>query len=206
MQGEYVDEMRGEPSLVLWDVAIDGDARRKGLGRHLLVLLELIARQTRMRFLSLPVMNGDDATRDWCVCVRNWRSHLFEARRTESSIETTAAHTQGAARREGLRRRHRAGGACRLRRPGGGLPGMYVMRVRWTNGTKEPCTYRHQFTIPHCIFTHQVYSKELVAPAAAAAAAASAPAATAAAAPTPAPPAAKAEAEAKEAKKDDKAN
>lgn len=59
--------MAGEPSLVLWDVAIDTDARRKGLGRHLLVLLELIARQTRMRFLSLPVINGDDETRDWVL-------------------------------------------------------------------------------------------------------------------------------------------
>lgn len=66
VQGEFVDEMRGESSLVVWDVAIDHAARRKGLGRHLLVLLELIARRTRMRFLSLPVMNGDDATRDWC--------------------------------------------------------------------------------------------------------------------------------------------
>lgn len=73
MQGEWVDEMIGEPSLVLWDVALDTDARRKGLGRHLLVLLELIARQTRMRFLSLPVINGDDETRDWYVaCVRAW--------------------------------------------------------------------------------------------------------------------------------------
>lgn len=66
MQGEFVDEMKGEPSLIVWDVAIDNDARRKGLGRHLLVLLELVARQTRMRFVSLPVMAGDDATRDWC--------------------------------------------------------------------------------------------------------------------------------------------
>lgn len=62
-----MDEMLGESSLVVWDVIIDHASRRKGLGRHLLVLLELIARRTRMRFLSLPVMNGDDATRDWCV-------------------------------------------------------------------------------------------------------------------------------------------
>lgn len=60
-----MDAMAGEPSLVLWDLVIDSASRRKGLGRHLLVLLELIARRTRMRFLSLPVMNGDDAARDW---------------------------------------------------------------------------------------------------------------------------------------------
>lgn len=67
VQGEFVDAMAGEPSLMLWNIIIDSASRRKGLGKHLLVLLELIARRNRMRFLSLPVVNGDDATRDWYV-------------------------------------------------------------------------------------------------------------------------------------------
>ena len=69
MQGEFVDAMEGEPTLVLWDLAIadDGDSRRKGLGRHLLLILELVARKTRMRYLSVPIMNCDDAARAWCV-------------------------------------------------------------------------------------------------------------------------------------------
>lgn len=38
-----------------WDVFVDASSRRKGLGRHLMMLLELIARREGMHVLALPV-------------------------------------------------------------------------------------------------------------------------------------------------------
>jgi ribosomal protein S18 acetylase RimI-like enzyme len=43
--GEIVDEMLGETSLHVWDMHIEDDFQRKGLGKHLLTLMELIARR-----------------------------------------------------------------------------------------------------------------------------------------------------------------
>lgn len=65
VQGEFTDCMAGEPCLLVWDLSIDPSYQRKGLGRHLLTLLELIARKTGVRCVSLPVMLGDDVAADW---------------------------------------------------------------------------------------------------------------------------------------------
>ena len=80
VQGDFTDKMAGAPSLILWvrrqspssssfllspthppthffpqDIALDVDARRKGLGKHCLMLLELIARKQAMHALCVPV-------------------------------------------------------------------------------------------------------------------------------------------------------
>lgn len=44
IQGEVMDIMVGEASLYVWDIQLEESVQRKGLGKHLLVLLELIAR------------------------------------------------------------------------------------------------------------------------------------------------------------------
>lgn len=49
VQGEYMDTMAGEPSLILWDLHIEEEYQRKGLGRHIVTLLELVARREGMR-------------------------------------------------------------------------------------------------------------------------------------------------------------
>lgn len=65
VQGEVVDKMAGEPSLYIYDIHVDEDSQRKGLGKHLLVLLELIARREKMKFVSIPVQLGDSDTTTW---------------------------------------------------------------------------------------------------------------------------------------------
>jgi len=63
--GEVVDSMHGLPSLHVYDIHLPSHARRKGLGRHLLTILELVARRESMSLLSLPVYLGDRDTEAW---------------------------------------------------------------------------------------------------------------------------------------------
>jgi hypothetical protein len=46
--------------------------RRRGLGRHLLVLLELIARQQKIELVSVPVQFEDKNTLAWVSSVRGF--------------------------------------------------------------------------------------------------------------------------------------
>ena len=52
-QGEFLNEMSGKPSLFIWDLQVAPEAQRKGLGRHFLILAELIARTTKMHFVQV---------------------------------------------------------------------------------------------------------------------------------------------------------
>jgi hypothetical protein len=52
-QGEFLNEMSGKPSLFIWDLQVLPEVQRKGLGRHFLILAELIARTTRMQFVQV---------------------------------------------------------------------------------------------------------------------------------------------------------
>ena len=45
IQGEVMEEMVGETSLHVWDIHVEDVCQRKGLGKHLLTLMELIARR-----------------------------------------------------------------------------------------------------------------------------------------------------------------
>lgn len=65
VQGEFMDTMAGEPCLILWDIVVDEDFQRCGLGKHLLTLLEFIAKKEHMKFLAVPVMLNDDITLAW---------------------------------------------------------------------------------------------------------------------------------------------
>lgn len=60
-----MDMMGGLPCLFVYDIQVDKDYQRKGLGRHLLILMELIARREGMERISLPVQLGDEATVQW---------------------------------------------------------------------------------------------------------------------------------------------
>lgn len=73
VQGEVIDKMAGEPQLYIYDIHIEDHSQRKGLGKHLLTILELIARREKMRMLALPVQLGDNATCEWLLHVgRGW--------------------------------------------------------------------------------------------------------------------------------------
>ncbi|RYG67960.1 N-acetyltransferase [archaeon] len=65
VQGEVLDQMAGETCLYVMDIHLSSELQRKGLGKHMLVLLELMARREKMSRVSLPVFNGDNLTVAW---------------------------------------------------------------------------------------------------------------------------------------------
>lgn len=65
LQADPVDQLLGEPTLYLCDIHLEPKFRRRGLGKHLVTLLELVARRERMLHLALPVQLEDDETKEW---------------------------------------------------------------------------------------------------------------------------------------------
>lgn len=70
VQGDVVERMLGEPVVMVHDLQVVEAARRKGLARHAMAILEMVARRTAMRRVSLPVMAGDDATRAFVASLK----------------------------------------------------------------------------------------------------------------------------------------
>lgn len=54
-QGELFNAQAGEPSLFVYDVQLQPTAQRMGLGRHLMLALELVARKQKMSFMQILV-------------------------------------------------------------------------------------------------------------------------------------------------------
>lgn len=73
VQGEVMDQMIGDPCLYIWDLQIDHLHQRNGLGRHLLTLLELIARRERMSYVSIPIPNSDEHSLSWISTIRGFK-------------------------------------------------------------------------------------------------------------------------------------
>ena len=65
VQGEVMDTMCGDTCLYVWDIHVDEAMQRKGLGRHLLTIVELIARREEMKYVSIPIQLNDDQTTQW---------------------------------------------------------------------------------------------------------------------------------------------
>ena len=67
VQGEVVDQMIGQTCLYVLDIQLSPEIQRKGLGKHILTLLELIARKQQMSRVSFPVYLGDEKTKSWLL-------------------------------------------------------------------------------------------------------------------------------------------
>lgn len=87
--GEVIDSMVGQPCLHVYDIHLEDDIQRKGtvseiilhinefnfktflqhvgLGKHLLTVLEFIARREKMAMLSLAVQLNDEVAEKWVV-------------------------------------------------------------------------------------------------------------------------------------------
>jgi GNAT superfamily N-acetyltransferase len=65
VQGEVIDAMAGDSCLFLVDLHLEEPYQRKGLGKHMMVLLELLARREKMSRVSTPIYLGDEATKQW---------------------------------------------------------------------------------------------------------------------------------------------
>ena len=60
LQGECYDTMKGETCLFVYDIQVEPEYQRKGLGKHLMQVCELIGTKQRMKFLQLLIPNGND--------------------------------------------------------------------------------------------------------------------------------------------------
>jgi GNAT superfamily N-acetyltransferase len=65
VQGEVIDQMVGSPCIYVLDIHIEESFQKKGLGRHLLIILELIARREQMTRVSLPVFLQHPEMKEW---------------------------------------------------------------------------------------------------------------------------------------------
>ena len=55
LQGELIEQMAGEPTLLVDDLYVAPAAQRKGVGRHMMQLLELIGRKQNMSHLMVAL-------------------------------------------------------------------------------------------------------------------------------------------------------
>ena len=54
-QGEFINQQAGQSSLFVWDLQLLPTHQRKGLGKHMMSVIELIARKNKMAFVQLLV-------------------------------------------------------------------------------------------------------------------------------------------------------
>jgi len=60
LSGEVREEMAGEPTLLVFDIQLQPEVQRKGLGKHVMQCLELIGRGQKMTYLMAPIVNGNE--------------------------------------------------------------------------------------------------------------------------------------------------
>lgn len=60
LQGECYDAMKGETCLFIYDIQVEPEYQRKGLGKHLMQLCELMGTKQKMKFVQLLIPNGND--------------------------------------------------------------------------------------------------------------------------------------------------
>ena len=72
VQGDVADTMAGLPVLMLWDIHLIEELQRKGLGKHVLTVLELIARREQMKMITIPVQLNDEVASAWVSKCRGY--------------------------------------------------------------------------------------------------------------------------------------
>jgi GNAT superfamily N-acetyltransferase len=94
VQGEIMDTMAGEPCLFLWDIHLEESVQRKGLGKHLLTLLELIARREKMKYVAVPIQLNDEWAKNWIQRMKGYQpdSSLYELVGFDSEVEVLSLY------------------------------------------------------------------------------------------------------------------
>jgi GNAT superfamily N-acetyltransferase len=67
-----MDVMAGDPCIYVWDLQIEDEYQRKGIGKHLLTLLSLIGTREKMLHLCLPIQMFDDRSQRWVEGVKGF--------------------------------------------------------------------------------------------------------------------------------------
>lgn len=93
-----MDVMAGETSTFLWDIHIEENYQHKGLGKHLVTLLELITRREKISQICIPVQNEDDVALSWVQnALKGYKPHdgLDELLGFDSEAEVSVVLTLG---------------------------------------------------------------------------------------------------------------
>eukprot|EP00823_Brevimastigomonas_motovehiculus_P003235 TRINITY_DN1953_c0_g1_i1.p1 TRINITY_DN1953_c0_g1~~TRINITY_DN1953_c0_g1_i1.p1 ORF type:complete len:341 (-),score=145.74 TRINITY_DN1953_c0_g1_i1:1-1023(-) len=67
LTGDAVGEMTGLPTLYVDEIQFISSVQRKGVGKYLLVLIELIARKLHLSFIFIPLVKGCTAMRSLLI-------------------------------------------------------------------------------------------------------------------------------------------
>lgn len=70
--GDFMDEMTGESCLCLWDIHIEEEFQRKGLGRHIIMMLEVMARSYHIDYVVAPLMLDDEDSEAWLQSLKGY--------------------------------------------------------------------------------------------------------------------------------------
>lgn len=72
--GDFMDEMTGESCLILWDIHLDEEYREKGIGKHLMMMLELMARKHSIDHVVVPVQLEDEDCQGWIEKLKGYKA------------------------------------------------------------------------------------------------------------------------------------
>lgn len=67
LSGQCVDEMSGEPALFVNEIQLTSEVTGKGLGKYIMMILELIAKKHAMSLMIVPLVKGQDRARNFFV-------------------------------------------------------------------------------------------------------------------------------------------
>jgi GNAT superfamily N-acetyltransferase len=61
LQGDLREELEGDAALIVYDIQVEAEHQRKGLGKHMMMLCELIARKSGLAHILAPVVHGNES-------------------------------------------------------------------------------------------------------------------------------------------------
>ena len=64
-----MNTMCGDTYLQIWDLHVEEEYQKMGVGKHLLTLMELIAKRANIKQVSMPIQLNDDLTIAWLLRV-----------------------------------------------------------------------------------------------------------------------------------------
>jgi ribosomal protein S18 acetylase RimI-like enzyme len=63
--GDFMDCQQGDKAIIILDIHVEEEFQRRGLAKHLMILLELIARREKMQHVALSIYIGDEIAKSW---------------------------------------------------------------------------------------------------------------------------------------------
>lgn len=74
VQGELYGESSGPTTTMVYDIQLVEEAQRKGLGKHLMALVELISRKWRISSVTVPLIRGTETREFFTDTLKGYRA------------------------------------------------------------------------------------------------------------------------------------